>query len=152
MKLNKNGWGFGAFFAFLIVFILCLLISMWGLQKFGLLDDNFHFFDGNSNTNNKKEEEKKPIVSYPSLVEKMENATKKYIEKYYENKLGVDTLYIRVSQLKSEGLLDNLKDTDGNDCSGYVAVYLDSEEKIEYDGYLKCKKYKSTGYEERKDY
>lgn len=147
MKLNKDGWGFGAFFAFLGVFIVCLLISMWGLQKLGLLDENYHFID---KTQEKKEEKKE--VNYSSLREEMENASKKYIEKYYNNKLGIDTLYIRLSQLKSEGLIGDIKDSDDKNCSGYVAVFLDSENKIKYNGYLKCKNYETVGYEERKDY
>ena len=145
MKLNKNGWGFGAFFAFLGVFIICLLISMWGLQKFGLLDENYHFID-------KKEEKVKPQVNYSALREEMESASKKYIEKYYNNNLGIDTLYIRLSQLQSEDLIGELKDHNDKKCSGYVAVYLDNENKIQYNGYLKCKDYETTGYEERKDY
>lgn len=151
MKLNKNGWGYFEFFAFLIIFIICLVITGFGLRKFGLLDENWHFVDleelkkpNNSQNNNKP-------ITYGDLREDMVEATIKYIEKYYNNELGLDTLNIRVSQLKREGLLDKFKDADGNDCSGYVSVYVDDTGKIRYDAYLKCKKYETTGYEERKD-
>jgi hypothetical protein len=148
MKLNKNGWGFVEFFAFLIIFVVCLFIASYGLRSFGLLDEDWHFIK-NQDTN--KVEDNKPKVTYGSLREDMVGATMKYIKKYYNDELGIDTLNIRVSQLKSEGLLDKFQDADGNSCSGYVSVYLDDLSRIQYDAYLKCKDYETTGYEERKD-
>lgn len=144
MKLNKKGWGFVEFFAFLLIFIICLLMVAFGLKKFGLLDDEWHFIKDQSNTDT-------PKVTYSELREDMISATMKYINKYYNNELGEDTLNIRVSQLKKEGLLDTLRDDDGKKCSGYVSVYLNGQDKIQYDAYLKCKKYETTGYEARKD-
>lgn len=153
MKLNKNGWGFIEFFAFLIIFIVCLVISALGLKQFGLIDDDWHFIKledlnkpDNSTYNNDNTK-----VTYASLREDMVGATMKYIKKYYNDELGLDTLNIRVSQLKKEGFIEKFKDADGHECSGYVAVYLDNQNKIQYNPYLKCKKYETTGYEARKD-
>lgn len=153
MKLNKNGWGYFEFFAFLIIFIVCLIIAGLGLRQFGLLDEDWHFVDLETlkkPSNNNGGSSSRP-VTYGDLREDMVEATMKYIEKYYNNQLGLDTLNIRVSQLKNEGFLEKFKDADGNDCSGYVSVYLDDQSRIQYDAYLKCKKYETTGYEERKD-
>jgi len=150
MKLNKQGWGFLEFFAFLIIFVICLFIAMYGLRKFGLLDDNWHFVKF-ENINKPKEEEEKPKITYGSLREDMVGATIKYIKKYYDNNLGLDTLNIRVSQLQKEEFLGKFEDANGDKCSGYVSVYLDEQNKIQYDPYLKCKGYETTGYEARKD-
>ncbi len=86
MKLNKNGWGFIEFFAFLAIFIICLLIAAYGLRQFGLLDDDWHFVEMDEWSNKEKEEDKdKPEVTYASLREDMVEATKKYILYYYNN-------------------------------------------------------------------
>ncbi len=150
MKLNKNGWGYLEFFVFLIIFVICLLISAFGLKQFGLIDDDWRFVKFEDIGKDKEEEENK-TVSYPKLREDMVSATMKYISKYYNNELGLDTLNIRVSQLKREGYISEFKDAKGNDCSGYVAVFKDDSGKIQYNPYLKCKDYQTTGYEERKD-
>jgi len=78
-------------------------------------------------------------------------AVKEYIKKFYDNKLGLDTLNIKVSQLIDNGQLTKLEDANGKACSGYVSVYLSDTNEIIYKPYLKCKKYETEGYEERKD-
>ena len=153
-KLNKNGWGFLEFFCFLVVFVVCLVGAFKGLQKLGLLDENNQFINNKNNsssTNNKKDEEEKPKVSYKELQENMVEAAKKYISDNYNNQLGLDTLNIRVSQLKNTGLLKKLEDNEGRDCSGYVSVSVDASGENLYMPYLKCKDYVTEGYEERKD-
>ncbi len=152
MKLNKNGWGFLEFFFFLIVFVVCLIGAFQGLKKLGIMDDNNQFIkDTNNTSTNKENKEEKPIISYPSLEEKLVKSAQKYIEEYYDNKLGLDTLNIRASQLKSSGHLEKLEDTKGRTCSGYVSVYVDVDGNNVYKPYLKCKEYTTSGYEERKD-
>lgn len=155
MKLNKNGWGFLEFFFFLIVFVVCLFVAFEGLKKLGLMDSNYQFINKNttnsSNTDNKDKNEEKPIVSYPSLEEKLVESAKKYIAEYYDNQLGLDTLNIRASQLKNSGHLDKLEDSKERSCSGYVSVYVDVDGSTIYKPFLNCKEYKTPGYEERKD-
>lgn len=156
--LNKNGWGIVEAILFLLIFVVCLLFSFWGLRKLGLVDENWQFYpssitkDDNGKNNNKdnKTEEPKKEFKYSDLENDMVTATKKYINDFYNNKLGLDTLNIRVSQLKDNGYLKKLKDNNNKNCSGYVAVYKENEEVI-YKPYLKCKKYETSGYEERKD-
>lgn len=151
MKLNKKGWGFFEFFVFLIIFIICLFIAMYGLRKFGLLDEDYHFVKFENINKPKEEQEEKPKITHGLLREEMVGATIKYIKKYYDNNLGLDTLNIRVSQLQNEGLLEKFVDANGDKCSGYISVYLDEQNRIQYDPYLKCKGYETTGYESRKD-
>lgn len=152
MKLNKSGKGFVELFAFLLIFIICLVIAGLGLRQFGLLDEDWHFVKlEDLKKDNSKYEGDTTKVTYASLREDMVGATIKYIKKYYNDELGLDTLNIRVSQLKKEGFIEKFQDADGKECSGYVSVYLDNNNKIHYDPYLKCKKYETTGYEARKD-
>ncbi len=156
---NKKGWGFIEFIIFLLIFAICLLIAATGLKKLGLLDENFHIYNPNesssnsSNTNKGKDNEttKPKETDYKSLEESAVNATKKYIEDFYNNELGLDTLNIRVSQLVDNKYMNELEDVKKRKCSGYVSVYLDSEDVIKYDPYIKCKEYTTKGYEERKD-
>jgi len=146
MKLNKNGWGLVEFFMFLVIFIICLVISAVGFRKLGLVDENWRFVDDFSFTRKPK-----PQTNYLTLEEDTVNATKKYINDFYNNQLGLDTLNIKVSQLIDNKYMKEFKDADGKDCSGYVSVYLDDDNNIIYKPYIKCKKYETKGYEERKD-
>lgn len=145
MKLNKNGWGFLEFFIFLVIFAFCLIITAVGLKSVGLINEDWQFV---------KFSDKKPTkvtTNYMALEEDMINGTKKYIEKFYNNQLGLDTLNIKVSQLIDNDCLEKLEDANGKSCSGYVSVYLNEENTIVYKPYMKCKKYETKGYEERKD-
>lgn len=149
MKLNKNGWGYFEFFAFLIIFIICLIIAALGLKQFGLIDENWQFIKFEDIGKNEKEEKLKE--SYSNLRNTMVDGTMKYISKYYNNELGLDTLNIRVKQLVEEGYITSFKDANGDACSGYTAVYKDDNGRVLYNPYLKCKDFETGGYEERKD-
>lgn len=139
MKLNKRGWGYAVFFSFILLFIICLLVVAIALRSHGLLDEEWKF----------KGFTTKEKTNYTSLENNVVDASKKYIEEYYNNELGLDTLHIKVKQLVNNDYLEEVKDNDGT-CSGYVSVYLDNN-KIVYKPYIKCKKYTTKGYNERYD-
>lgn len=139
MKLNKKGWGYAVFFSFILLFIICLLVVAIALRAHGLLDEEWKF----------KGFTTKEKTDYTSLENNVVDASKKYIEEYYNNELGLDTLHIKVKQLVNNDFLEEVKDNDGT-CSGYVSVYLDND-KIVYNPYIKCKKYTTKGYNERYD-
>ena len=162
MKLNKHGWGIVSFLVFIAIFIICLLISAWGFRKLGLLDEEYHFVEFSqikeNRENMKKEEESKQKAkeeketnSYSALEEKMVEAAKKYVKDFYDNTLGEATLNIKVSVMQDKKYLDTLKDSNNKKCSGYVSVSKENDSSLTYIPYLKCKKYTSKGYEERKD-
>ena len=142
MLLNKKGWGFWTFLLFLLIFIICLLFSAWGLRKLGFLDEEWHFvnlndfFSGN-------------VVSfdYSTLEKKMLDAAEDYVKGEYDGKLPAGTLNITVKTLLEKNYLDDLKDGKDRDCSGYVSV----SQSEGYSSFLKCKRYTTSGYEKRKD-
>ena len=92
MKLNKNGWGLLEFFIFLGIFIFCLLASAFALRKVGLLDENwnFSFYHDQKPTPQEK-------TDYSEVEENMVSASKKYINDFYNNQLGLDTRHMKVS-------------------------------------------------------
>ena len=170
MKLSKRGWGLVAFLIFIAIFIICLITSAIGFRKLGLLDENYHFVEFSQIKENrenmkkekeekkkqkeeaKKNEEKKAKETYSKLEEEMVKAAKSYVSKYYNNKLtGEASLFLKVSVLQNYKYLGEVKDSDGNACSGYVAVSKNDDETLSYTPYLKCKNYTAKGYEERKD-
>ena len=163
MKMNNNGWGIASFLIFIAVFVICLIVSAIGFRKAGLLDENYHFVELSQIKENREEmkkekeereaEEKRTLKeTYSSLEDKMVEAAKGYVAKYYDNKLTGDaSLFLKVSVLKNYKYLDSLKDSNDKDCSGYVAVSKNEDESLSYTPYLKCKKYTTEGYEERKD-
>ena len=180
MKLNKNGWGIIAFLIFILVFVVCLIGSAIGLRRLGLLDENYSFVPFSEIAENreamkaereakkaerekKKAEEKarkeaeekekaeKERAAYSDIEDKMINAAKEYVNKYYENKLSEASLFLKVSTLKKYKYLDTIKDANNNECSGYVQVSKNDDESLSYTPYLKCKNYTTSGYEERKD-
>lgn len=145
-KLNNNGWGLVTFIIFIVIFIICLIISAIGFRYIGLLDEDWHFVNFSDIARVKEETE----TRYRILEERMTDATKKYILDFYNEDLGVDTLHIKVSTLKDNGYLSNFTDSKDRDCSGYTSVYKSSNTII-YEPYLKCKNYKTSGYVSRRD-
>ncbi len=132
--VKKNGWGLVAFIVFLLIFIVCLIITYLGLRKVGLI---------NGETSTQTE------TNYAEMENKVREASKRYVSDFYNNELGIDTLYIKISGLHRSGYIGKLKDNNGDSCSGYVAVYKSDD--IHYDVYLKCNNYVTEGYNERKD-
>ncbi len=142
---NKNGWGIVSVIVVLLFFVLCLIAAYLGITKLGLMNDVNKFFNPNyyNNTNTIYE---KDALSYSNLETRVYHATKEYIEKEYLNNLYQDTLIIKVKTLKDKGYI---KDFDM--CSGYTEVFKNDMGIIEYKPYIKCKKYTTEGYLERKD-
>lgn len=145
-ELNNNGWGLVSFLVFILIFVICLILSALGLKYIGLLDDDWHFVDFSILTKSKEEID----TSYNILEEKMTSSAKRYINDYYSNNLGLDTLNIKVSSLVNNGYLSDFTDIYNKECTGYVSVYLENNTII-YKPYLKCNNYETIGYEKRKD-
>ena len=133
---NKNGWGLPSAIFFIVLFFIALIIAIIGIKKFGLLDGN------NSKLKN----------NYSQIENKLVEASKKYISEKYNNVLNEDILIIRISNLKENNYINNIKDEEGNSCSGYVEVYKNSSSKILYKSYIKCINYKTEGYDSSKDW
>lgn len=147
--MNKNGWGLTNELIFILIFIICLVIVVIGLKKLSLLENFNPNYHSNTDTNNGAVEKE---YDYNSLEEKLRNSTIKYIEKEYNNQLGIDTLIIQSDTLREKGYLTDYSDENGKYCSGYCEVYINENDVIEYKPYVKCDDlYETEGYVERKD-
>lgn len=133
--MNKNGWGLRVELAFILLFLVCLLIATIGLSKFGLIggEKEAHEIHGDMINDS---------FNYSSLENKLTvSANKYYNEKYLE---GIsDTIVISSDVLMANGYLSDLKDGNGKDCSGYSKVHSNGV----IVSYVKCNKYTTTGYE-----
>lgn len=130
MKLNKKGWALDIEIFYIGVFVLCLIIAIFGIIKLNLLLGR----DKNKNFN------------YETLETKLVNASKEYIDdkdKISENEI------ITSSELISKNYLDELKDEDNTDCTGYVEVEVSDE--MEYKAYITCFDYTTKGYRASKE-
>ena len=132
--MNKNGWGLRAELGFILLFLICLIISSIGLSQFGLLKNGKY---NNSNSNE----------SYYILENDVAASAKKYYNRYYKN--GADqTVIIGVKALITNGYINEVKDKYGNDCTGYAKILSNGTSQA----YLSCKYYKTTGDDESNDY
>ncbi|MEG2457478.1 MAG: hypothetical protein RSB41_01125 [Bacilli bacterium] len=166
LHLNKSGKSFVFQMVFLMIFVFCILLTTAGLYKLDLLDVNKvnKFLNpnyySNTNTVNPDYMEDSEIAETPVKTNKknydvLENElvlkSEEYVKNIYKNNLGLDTLIITVSNLKSNNYMSDLIDYKGSSCSGYTEVYKDESGNIKYSPYIKCKRYKTKGYLERKD-
>jgi len=106
--------------------LIALLVSIFFISKlYGSMDVTF----GNN--------------AYKNLENKLEIAAKEYIEDF---DISVSGLYkISLSTLKYHGYINELKDSDGNNCNGYVII--DNEDEVyNYKGYILCNDYQSNNY------
>ena len=147
--MNKHGWGLSSELIFILIFIICLIIAVIGLKEFSLMEEFNPNYYSNTNTNNDSINKE---YNYQELEVRLKNSTIDYINDVYNNDLGLDTLIIQSSLLREMGYLNNYSDENDKYCSGYCEVYLNENNEIIYEPYVKCGDYyESKGYVERKD-
>lgn len=133
--MKNNGWGLRMELVFVLMFLVCLCVSTILLNKVGLIGPN------GENVS----------ATYKSLENRMVEASKKYVIEYYEGSRIDSTKIIRYRTLLNSNYITELKDSNGNECSGYVVVEKVNNSLI-YTPYIYCTKYKSSGYDNTKDW
>ena len=134
--MNKNGWGLRVELAFLLLFLICLIMAVIGLHRMGVLgtddgvydDSNGYIYD---NVN----------FDYDALERKVTNAASDYYKVVYNSKSD-DTIVVNTDKLKNGGYLDSIKDGRGKDCKGYAMIF----ESGNIVSYIKCTFYTTVGY------
>ena len=135
--MNKNGWGLRAELAFLLLFLICILIATIGLHRMGLLGNNdsgvYEDFSSYSSGSSS--------FDYDSLEKQVETAAKRYYNDKYSTG---DTIVVSVDTLKTYGYLMPIYDSRSKECKGYAKI-LRTGNAI---AYIKCSNYKTVGYSE----
>lgn len=145
-KLNNRGWGLGVMLVFICVFLIAIIFIAIQAKEYGLAGDNSFATPIPTKT---------PVVSatpdvsankesYERLEERSEEAGRVYKETYYKSLLDGDSVYVTIKKLVSNSYLEQLRDLTGNVCSGYVKIT--GGEEFQYDAYIKCKDYETSGY------
>ncbi len=134
--MNKNGWGLRVELAFILLFLICLLISTIGLHKLGLLGNSNGIYTDGSGTI-----EDDVNYNYDNLEKKVSEAALNYYKDAYEDNRE-DTVIISTSRLIANGYLNGLEDNRGRSCKGYAIVIKSSN----VSSYIKCGFYKTAGY------
>lgn len=137
IKMNKHGWGLRVELVIILLFLICLLISAIGLNRLGVLGENENSLLKNN-------------FDYSNLENKLKESAKRYIKEYYGEGI-TDVVIVRYNTLLNNGYISNLTDKYSKECSGYTEVIKASDTLIYYP-YIKCSRYKTEGYEERKDW
>ena len=122
-------WGLRVELFFILIFIVCLLISTIGFNKLGILGEPGSF-EGNANR-----------YSYRELEQIVSSGALKYYEERYRN--VADTMTIKTSTLASNGYISSLYDEKGRKCDGYAKI-INGKTSI---AYIKCPAYKTSGYD-----
>ena len=106
--------------------LVALLVAIYFIGKlYGSLDNA---------VNNKQ---------YIDLENKIENAARQYIN--FNNITVIDMQRINYETLVNTGFIDNLLDTNGNKCNGYVLINVVDNISY-YSGYIKCPNYETNNY------
>lgn len=147
MKLNKKGWGLAVEIIIILGVIVALVWAVYGFNKLGLVKDMNEALGTDILPDLIISGEK---VTYSMAEDNLIDASKAYVKDVYENNLDIDTT-IKLSRLIKDGYISTIRDENNNTCSGYVMVSNISE-NINYDAYLKCKNYKTPGYNEEYDW
>lgn len=147
MKLNKNGWGLAVEIIIILGVIVALVWAVYGFNKFGLVRNMNEALGTDILPDLIISGEK---VTYSIAEKNLIDASKAYIKDVYGDTTNIDTT-IKLSRLIKDGYISTIRDKDNNACSGYVMVSNVSE-NVNYDAYLKCDDYKTTGYNEEYDW
>lgn len=89
---------------------------------------------------------KNKTQKYEELENKIEEATKKYVDQKFLYPEKGDTLKITFQELRDNDVIDSLN-IEEEECNGYVIVSK-KEEVYQYDPYIKCANYKTKKYQE----
>ncbi len=129
-------WGLRWELCIIIVFILCLLIATFGLNRFGLLSSENSKYVRYIGT------EEGDTYSYSDLESKLSQAGRKYYSNYYSKGLSSDTT-VSADRLIEVGFLSPLYDGQGRRCTGYAYLTKNGSSF----GYVKCHRYRTEGYD-----
>lgn len=89
---------------------------------------------------------KKKVRVYKALENKIVEAEKKYVDAKFLYPAEKETLKTKAAVLIDNGYMEKLTIND-EECDGYAIVTHDSV-VYEYKGFIKCKNYKTKGYQE----
>ena len=131
--MNKNGWGLRVELAFILLFLICILISTILLHRMNIFGtrDEINYSDNSGEYN------------YSALESSVVNAAKRYYADRYNN-YSSDTIIVNVQTLKNTGYLSPIYDSRNRECNGY-AMILNTGTCV---AYIKCGFYKTVGYSE----
>lgn len=147
MKLNKNGWGLAAEIVIILGVIVALVWVIYGFNQFGLVKNMNDALGTDILPDLIISGEK---ITYSIAEDNLISASKAYIKDVYGDTFDIDTT-IKLSRLIKDGYISTIRDEDNNTCTGYVMV-SNTSENINYNPYLKCKNYKTPGYNEEYDW
>ena len=122
--MNKHGWGLRAELGFLLLFLICLLVSTIGLHELGAF--------GAKDTSS---------INIMDHIDGDYNYNARYPEGY------TDTVIVSVETLKNYGYLSPVYDSRGKECKGYAKI-LKTGNCVSY---VRCSNYKTIGYSEENE-
>ncbi|NLC47895.1 MAG: hypothetical protein GX758_00860 [Tenericutes bacterium] len=140
--MKKNGWGLRMELVFILMFLICLVIAVIGLNRLGFLGNSDNSLINQSEDNS---------FSYSNLESKVVTSAKKYYVNEYNDDILLENTIIRVSTLYYNGYIEKLYDKNNKQCSGYVEL-VPNGDNIVYVPYIKCPKYKTRGYDGSNDW
>ena len=136
--MKKNGWGLRVELAFLLLFVICIIIATVGLYRMGLFgNEEGSYIDIGEYTKGNG------TYDYDELELKVSNAARKYYNDRYQDGYS-DTLIVSVDSLINNGYLSPIYDGRDKECKGYAKI-LPSKNIVSY---IRCSIYQTTGYSE----
>jgi len=87
---------------------------------------------------------KNKSTAYQELEEKLVEASKKYVDKYFLYPQGTEEVKVTYQEMFDDNSIDELKKEDQT-CDGYVIIKTESI-SFSYKGYVSCPNYETGGY------
>ena len=150
MKLNNRGWGYRKMIMYSCSILACLLVAIYyinylynDLQRSVKSDSNIKLKEPVIDIEDEEEEITFDISHYKNLEDKLESATKEYVDAGF-----VDTqqqlVTVSSDKLINAGYLDIMYDQKGGKCSGYSNVMHDDISGYTISSYLYCSDYSTN--------
>ena len=147
MKLNNHGWGFKDMIFYMSILVLFLFIAVFLIIRMYRQLDQRNFDISDYFPEGEKANAQKEVLLYSDLEVKIKNSAVNYIKGYYDKELTNEKVVITLNTLKSNNLIDDLKDIkDKSSCNGYVLVSMNNNLETRYYPYIKCANYETLGY------
>ena len=144
--MNKNGWELRDFMVIIGVIFFSLIVAIIAYKN--TIQPLF------SASKIKKDDIKQETTS-ENTYQDLENIIKVAAERYQNNNYSgnidsVETKVLTYKFLKKEKYIKEKLIYNSEECSGYV-IFDKDRASIKYKPFIKCKNYKTKGYEKEKD-
>ncbi len=145
-KLNQNGWGLSVFLAFIVVFLIAIILISIGAERVGITENGNTKTPSSNDSQDSIRYTKEEISQAEQYEIMLREETSRYLSDINQDFSGVSSKIIPISELIQKNYLQSLMIA-GNICTGYSIIQIQEGVPL-IQAFVHCGKvYTTEGYD-----